>query len=371
MEHAFASVYLAPIVHCILDDGNKTPYTGSYGSEVSDISNITDVSLTIDNAVYVPFHAPDCSLRCIPTGITPGDVRCFYTIDGNTYGNIISISGKVAANTRYACEPEIDVTYNLNNAHVGDFYCKRSSDHKGYLIPGDVALINDQKQACVGIVMKVGKDDSGNWKDDCQYKLKDNSTPMNIIHGYVLALYDANDGSCPWGPYAKLGTDTEQYTGFYGYKNTQTIIKHGSNLQNNFPATYHATTGFESIYPAPKNSSGWFLPSAGQYWYCYQNRNVILTSMNKVGGNGWSGYYWSSSEDIVSPTYYVSYVSFFGKGLVTYAFKNYSNYVRSCLAKCAVSTPLLSVCVLNCKRDRGSPSAICLQELVANRSMLL
>ena len=338
LEHVFASIVLAPTVNgVILDDGNETPYTGSYVSEVTDISNISDVSLTIDNTVYVPFRATDGTLRCIiPADITPSDIRCFYTIGDKTYGNTISISGtgKVAANTRYACQPEIkNVTYSLSNAHVGDFYCKKNED-EGYLIPGDVTtLIEGQKTACVGIVMKVGKDAADPWKDDCEYKLKDNITPMNIIHGYVLALYDANGGStCQWGSYGtSVPTNTEQTTGFYGYKNTQAITSKGGDLSTAFPATYHATTGYDGEHPAPDNSSGWFLPSAGQCWYWLKNKDTISTSMTKAGGNGWSNYYWSSSENSFAPTYGAWCVSFYG-GNVLNDFKNDNCYVRSCLA---------------------------------------
>lgn len=336
LTHAFASIYLTPptVNGVILDDDNDTPYRGSYAPGISDIS---DVNFTIDDAIYLPYQATDGSLQCIlPAGFTTGDIRCFYTIGSKTYGNTISISG-AAANTRYVSQPEIkNVTYSLGNAHVGDFYCKNSKD-EGYLIPGDEASLSpEQKNACIGIVMKVEKDNSGQWKDDCEYKLKNSTIPMNTIYGYVLALYDANEGkTCQWGSSGKSVNTNTETTGFYGYKNTQTIINYDKNnekkLQNNFPATYFATEDYENKHPAPNNSSGWFLPSAGQCKYWLNNRPTLLTQVNNVTGNNsynWLGYYWSSSESNYFPTSHAWYLS----GNVNSDLKSSSSSVRSCLA---------------------------------------
>ena len=331
LEHAFASVYLTPTAYT-LDDGNDTK--GNV--------KVSDVSLTIGNNVYVPYQATDGSLRCIvPASINPSGIRCFYTFSGTTYGNTINIKDAVAPNTRYTSAPEIiSKTYTLDDAKVGDFYCKRSDNNEGYLIPGDVALTDGQKKACIGIVMKVGKDNSDDWRDDCEYKLKNSNTEMTTIYGYVLALYDANDGNtCQWGSYGtSVGTNTDQTTGFYGYKNTQTIIDYdknnGKNLQNNFPATYHATTGYESIYSAPNNSSGWFLPSAGQCQYWLNNKESLLLKVKNVTGNNsynWLSWYWSSSEysyDLTHNAWSVDFLNGYVYGGVKYTNRG----VRSCLA---------------------------------------
>ena len=81
----------------------------------------------------------------------------------------VSLAG---ANTRYSSTQRVNAgSYSLANAQVGDFYCKNNSN-EGYLIPGEIAsLTADQQAACLGIVLKVGKDDSGDWKDEDIYKL--------------------------------------------------------------------------------------------------------------------------------------------------------------------------------------------------------
>ena len=180
---------------------------------------------------------------------------------------------------------------------VGDFYL---SD--GTIISKDSELTQEQKAACVGVVLKVGRD----VKDDSEYKLKGTETPMQI-KGYVLALYDVNDGKwCVWCPIdeatAEIGVQADA-TDFSGYKNTQTIIEYAKNngktLQKNFPATYYATTYYESEHAAPANTSGWFFPASGQCQYWLNNNEELLKSVKKATDKSdysWKGYYSSSTE---------------------------------------------------------------------------
>ncbi|MBC5612757.1 fimbrillin family protein [Bacteroides hominis] len=221
---------------------------------------------------------------------------------------------------------------------IGDFYY---SD--GGIVPRDAP--NPPSKDRIGIVMKVGRDNGDtDWTDDCKYKLKDGETDMNTVHGYVLALYDANDGGeCTWGSF---GTQVEyegmmnrdQNTGFYGYKNTQAVIlfakKNNLILKDAFPAVYWGTDGYEDSHPAPENSSGWFLPSAGQCTYWLNNRNELLKSVNKVTGNDsyeWKDSYWSSSEYSFSPAISACYAYFFSD-YMGQAPKSENLSVRACLA---------------------------------------
>ena len=224
---------------------------------------------------------------------------------------------------------------------MGDFYYSDGTWSAPFTVSANAAA-NGTSPTIIGIVLKVGKDESGDWKDDCQYNKKDGSTTMSTINGYVLALYDANGGStCQWGSYGiqveYTGMNREQNTGFYGYKNTQAIISFNEGksgvLSSAFPATYHATVGYEASYSAPNNSSGWFLPSAGQCKYWLNNKETLLASVRKATGDtdySWS-YYWSSSEYSGNPADYAwcanFYYSYVGSGN-----KNNGNYVRSCLA---------------------------------------
>lgn len=331
--HAYSSLSLPSIdITCKI---TRVEETTTYSS-----SSIGDVNFTINGNPYFAYKASDGSYRFITVlpSLTAND-RYFFTYGTKTYSSTMSAISFVA-NTRYTLVPSLNLgQYSLNNAKIGDFYCKNNSN-EGYLIPGEIAsLTADQQAACLGVVMKVGKDDSGDWKDDCDYKLKDSQTPMSDIHGYVLALNDANGGNaCQWGSRGtQVSTDQNQYTGFYGYKNTQAIkgkVAADKTLADAFPATYYTTAAYEDSYASPANSSGWFLPSAGQCWYWFKNGGVLLSSMKKASGNenySWKSYYWSSSEDYSNPAN-VAWYLLFNYSFVTNSFKNYSSYVRACLA---------------------------------------
>ena len=239
-----------------------------------------------------------------------------------------------------------DVTLALDEyVQMGDFYYSDGTWSAPFTVSANAAA-NGTSPTIIGIVLKVGRDGSGDWKDDCTYQTKDGSA-MPTIHGYVLALYDANSGSyCQWGSNGiqvdHADMNREQNTGFYGYKNTQAIIsfnkgKNGT-LSSAFPATYYATTDYEtresSKYASPANSSGWFLPSAGQCQYWLNNKDALLESVKKATGDSgynWQYYYWSSSEDSIDPADYAWFAHFTGS-YVSDVYKDDDNYVRSCLA---------------------------------------
>ena len=331
--HAYSSLSLSPSVTCKID-GAETSYIPS---------SVDDVSFTIGTEPLLPYRADDGSYRIIVSPQTT-DARWFCTYNAKTYNGTVSVNTLVEEH-RYTLAPSLNLgDYSLDKAKMGDFYCKSSNGSTGYLIPREIAELSDaQRNACLGIVMKVGKDTSGEWKDTGSYKQKDGTTDMSTIHGYVLALKDGNDRGddgiakpCAWGPYGTLiGTDQSQYTLFCGYKNTQMIKEYAANtgktLQNDFPAAYHASEGYEQSYPSPTNSSGWFLPSAGQCWYWCQNRDLLKVSMDKVGGNEWQNLYWSSSEYYGNTAYSAWYLTFYYSDVYNDA-KHYARYVRACLA---------------------------------------
>lgn len=278
LEHAFASVYLTPTAYT-LDDGNDTK-----GNIM-----VSDVSLTIGDNVYVPYQAADGSLRCIvPASINPS-IRCFYTFSGTTYGNTITIQDAVAPNTRYTSAPEIiSGKYTLADAKVGDFYCKKN-ENEGYLIPGDVALTVDQKKACIGIVYCTDLNRIGQVAKEA---LKGKGVDP---HGLVMALTNASE-QCRWGEYGRDENNTgtgpfqsntstlqKQYNNIDGYGETHWILntyKDGDALLNTYTAFYHASRygtaeGQTSQYAAPNTTTGWFIPSMGQWWDILSNLGGI------------------------------------------------------------------------------------------------
>lgn len=326
--HAYSSLSLSPSITCKIN-GVETSYIPS---------SVDDVSFTIQGTPHIAYRADDGSYRVIVSPQTT-DACWFYSYKSEMHGGTMA-STELAKNKRYTVAPVLkDIgDYTFEKAQVGDFYCKNDKG-EGYLIPGEAtSLTTEQQAACLGIVMKVGRDNSGNWADTDTYKDKSGNT-MSDIHGYVLALKDGNGGSaCQWGSYGTtVGTNQQQNTLFCGYSNTQTIKdyakKQSKTLSSDFPAAYHASDGYEATYPSPSNSSGWFFPSAGQCWYWYQNKAVLKSSMDKAGGDGWQSYYWSSSEGSSSPAYYAWFVNFYnGRVYNSSKFDGLYTRLRSCLA---------------------------------------
>lgn len=256
-------------------------------------------------------------------------------------------------------------TFTADELKVGDYYYDDGSYSDGGLraLYGDTLhqivdvepvleypISSGIKRQCIGIVMKVGRDnESGNeWEDDCMYQNK-NMMDLPNIYGYVLALYDANNGdACSWGPtgtkvnYVDPSRNIEmdrnkENKGFYGYKNTLAIIEFADTLPSknlgDFPATYHAKS-YQPGIAANSYSSDWFLPSIGQVRYWYKYRYVILSSVRKATGNSdykWKNSYWSSSESDANPENLAKSMDF-DLGTITVGNKSIGRYVRACLA---------------------------------------
>ena len=221
----------------------------------------------------------------------------------------------------------------MEDVDMGDFYFI-----DGSFADKSTELTSTQKSVCIGVVLKKGRDNSGDWADNCNYTLKDGTTLMPEVHGYVLALRDVKGiivWSQPWSN-IEVGCDRNPTTGFNGYSNTRAIInaieEHGWTLQREFPAAYYAVN-YENVCPAPAKTSGWFLPSGGQCQYWLNNKDVIHNSMLNAEGDGCFGLYWSSSEDAdnpVSNAYYLDSCPGYDK--IYSEWKISSNAVRACLA---------------------------------------
>ncbi len=241
-----------------------------------------------------------------------------------------------------------DIIYTAADLKPGDYFYRTTGNEwavsdgglRKIYANGKTEWVSDKKPennkgTCIGIVLKVGRDTEGSWADNCVYTLKGSATSMSEVHGYVLALRDAHDG-CQWGSFeTKVGCDRNQTTGFNGYSSTQTIVAfnkaQGGNLQNAFPAVYYATTGYEAQYPAPANTSGWFLPSGGQCQYWLNHKDIILRSIQNAGGDVWKDWYWSSSESSSNPAYSACYLTM--RNCSMYRGSKDRDYaVRACLA---------------------------------------
>jgi hypothetical protein len=184
---------------------------------------------------------------------------------------------------------------------------------------------------------------------------------LGWTHGYAMALKNANT-SLTWGPTSGNPTGSYLTTAAAiiadkdGYTNTTKINN------STYPAGYAAATTFKSTVAAPGGTSGWYLPSVGQ-WFdicvnlgkmnatgytfsgatlqwaspaattCVTNLNAYFTPL--TGGTydtfSTGTYYWSSSEYSSTFAYYANFGSN-GNLYLDYNGKSATNVERGVLA---------------------------------------
>ena len=284
-----------------------------------------------------PYRAEDGSYRYILPNSYEGKVRWCYTYEEKTFGGECTVSSQ-ATGTRYAQVKTINAgEYSLDKAVPGDFYCSKSDGATtGYVLPQEAVAVLDNHR-CIGIVFHVGQHES----DESDYS--GTGIGEAKCHGYVVALTDVHDGSSDrlrweYGPgnvYNKAIDASTSTSDWQGYSNSLKFHEFVKNEDNkaagwemkHFPAalaceTYGNRTtdrdgnpadgkyDWQKPLAAPKNTSGWFLPSCGQLRYLYQNRSVLSARMTDVKNSTptdcgykeyikWfstSLYYWSSTE---------------------------------------------------------------------------
>lgn len=156
---------------------------------------------------------------------------------------------------------------------IGDFYMR-----DGSLVGKGAELTDEQKANCIGIVFQT---------DVSRIGEAETSALNNNPHGLVMALknesgsVEASSGSnrFAWG---KIPTDNNKeiiaiaqtkvqcYNDISGLKNCQEIWAKFEGQQDNYNAFKYAKE-FSTQVIAPVNTTGWFLPSIGQWWDIFRN----------------------------------------------------------------------------------------------------
>lgn len=333
--HAYSSLSFPSSVEatCTIADEEKLSYSAS----------VSDVSFTIDGELLLAYRASDGSYRIV---ISPKsdetNVRYLFEYYNKMYSG--TSSGNLAVNTLYALRPNpLDIgKYGLDNARLGDFYCKKS-ESEGYLIPNEVESLSEKhKAACLGIVCWVG-----DVTDDNYGKLPDNFD----VHGLVVALEDLeynNGNNMYWGPNSsvqswltadnnKMLNELSLLNDFnirtedkkQGYVNTLVLKKYAVNNKTVYPIeALNAFNEEASKYKAPSNSSGWYWPSVYELRYVCSGtwktdtsvdgislKETLEKQFKKVGGTfnfavGNGNLYWSSTESSIDSGSRAWFVSF-------------------------------------------------------------
>ena len=249
--------------------------------------NFSEGGLVIGDNVYVPWQSGTNETRLLlsVSELSSGSIRYFYTQGGQKKTGTAVISGGQQGKYQWIV-PETSV-YTLAPGAV--YYAD------GTLLPSAAGYTGSTP---IGIVYST---DVSRISTAAKQALKEKG--VDTPHGLVMALTNASDG-CRWGEYGKdensggadgepFKADTDKLYKMYdnvdGYGETHWIIdtygRSGNTaLQNTYTAFYHASrygTAESSTekYAAPSNTTGWFIPSMGQWWDILSN----LGSVNLTG----------------------------------------------------------------------------------------
>lgn len=205
-----------------------------------------------------------------------------------------------------------------DKAKVGDFLLKGGNLLEGSLEPGN----------CISVVCWIGDPTA----KDTELKKEH----PNCTHGLAIALQDVDNGSGT--PVPMIFCDTLHRYGAVnedcGYGNSQAYRKvyKKSPKCNVFPLIA-IDEEFESAYPAPPQTSGWYLPSDLEFVNLHNIWNELEPQIKKAGGKPLlNNIYWTSTEQ----AYYTNeqmLIYDWSKPLINVENKKSTNhYVRAILA---------------------------------------
>ena len=189
-------------------------------------------------------------------------------------------------------------------------------------------------------------------------------------HGYAMALKNVHSSGSTVGTYkwANSSTDESNLPNISSdtWKSRRADLEGRTNTSfistSSYPAGYAAKTTYASQATAPSNSSGWFLPSSGQWYYIlvnlggmsatpgnvwgWSNKSSTAASnlnskLSKVGSGNYDAFfsdtsssegYWSSSESSSSNAYDAYFYSSGDMGFATSSSKSLTRRVRAVIA---------------------------------------
>ena len=347
------------------------------------------VDLTGENVVYSTADNTATSIKVTTTSLTfyayvnpmtaSGEDKNKFVIsmdgnDGNYYSGTLETSVSINANYLYAA------TVSMIKVEKGDYAMADGSFIK---YDAGVTLTTEQKANVRGIVF---------WTT-AETTTEGRTTPASLTddevmaedfpgcnHGLIVALKDLSYSYVWQGQYHSSGdlytesvydnfqkthdtykeyepivssASTPEYIVFMnkilGYNNTKVLEAYNSHCKVNDKNNYVVTpieklADWKVTYPAPVNTTGWFLPSVKELhmlcykdvddvWNTYGNscietKAVVNASLEKVGGNQLTASYWSSTESEENYAFLVH----FDNAMVQGYYKTYAQYVRAVCA---------------------------------------
>lgn len=254
-------------------DGTFDTATGEAKSAENSTTETLTATLTTDSKaslVVFPQIADNLTVTATAEGQTyVCDLSLGKLAPGSSYTVNITISKTEMTVTDCTITPwgdggNINAEVNPKIAKVGDYYYSDGTYSTNY----------DANKNVIGIIFYVGHHP----KDGSDYSAS--GIGDKECHGYVMALSAAYEWNIAWYDFNEypveisgISTDQEDWN---GYANQKAIERFISQYQSaislsNFPAAYKCSiygtdkSDLYSQFRAPEKSSGWFLPSVGQF----------------------------------------------------------------------------------------------------------
>jgi hypothetical protein len=275
--------------------GTPIDLSGTVGSTGTITASSTITGYITPYQTTSSSYAATYSALIIPQDMNGKQFIAIKVAGGNIFYYIPSTSTSLSGGYVYT----YDITIPNSTTNVGDYYFNDGSW-------GTLAVHATSAVSPIGVIFSNSPNaiDKGyGWK-----------------HGYAMALTNASASSLYWSTYTStdeagdtFGNYTyADYTGDYttfivnkdGYSETHAIRNKTTYSQNTYPAFWYTLnygTSLESgttVYAAPAGSSGWFIPSVGQWWDILINLGG-LPSTPTSGENAYCRWY---SEDKTGDT---------------------------------------------------------------------
>lgn len=255
----------------LIADGTFNTVTGEVAATGSEATITASLTAEHKSSLIV---FPQVAERLVINARADGhDYRCYLYLgslnSGSNYNVSIAVSKNEMTVTDCTIIPwgdggNIDADVNPKIAKVGDYYYSDGTYSTNY----------DANKNVIGIIFYVGHHP----KDGSDYSIS--GIGGKECHGYVMALSGAYRWNVAWlnkqntsVEIEGISFDTEDWN---GYANQKAIDRFASNNQSgiafsDFEAAYmcsiYGTPESEDHkqFHAPAKSSGWFLPSVGQF----------------------------------------------------------------------------------------------------------
>ncbi|MDY3068155.1 MAG: fimbrillin family protein [Parabacteroides sp.] len=267
------------------------------GVKITSVS-CTDVQLNSQNALSV-----DGKYRYL---VKPGtdDISGSFSMASESKTFTCTGSSGISAGSYKTYKVSAKITAKGEETHTlafGDFFMRDGSILKGSDYSSDRKIPNPEN--CIGIVFSVDQSRIGSAEGEALLS-KGVSTP----HGLVMALTDAST-SAQW----KTSNDGNHVTAecttrdnckadISGLQNYNEVKKYDSDFSA-FPAFAAAETYNTTVKVSSLKTTGWFLPSIGQWWDILANLgNSDFSNSNgsTTGDIGWGDYQGSKAVSAIN-----------------------------------------------------------------------